>query len=95
MSRTTMLDQSTDSFHSLALEDSVLQTSRVRSPATADGGGDSASAAVPSDGRRPYAQPRLTAYGDLRGLTLGGSPGVGESGMPFNFRPLGAGREQP
>ena len=39
--------------------------------------------------RRPYRTPVLTRFGDLRDLTLGGSPGTGESGMPFNFQPLG------
>jgi hypothetical protein len=30
----------------------------------------------------------LIVYGELRGITLGGSPGTGESGSPFNFKPL-------
>lgn len=30
--------------------------------------------------RRPYASPRLVVLGDLRSLTLGGSPGFGDSG---------------
>lgn len=30
--------------------------------------------------RALYQTPRLTELGDLRGLTLGGSPGTGESG---------------
>lgn len=38
-------------------------------------------------GRRPYAPPRLEALGDLRSLTLGGSPGLGDSGDPLNFEP--------
>jgi len=38
-------------------------------------------------GRRPYAPPRLEALGDLRTLTLGGSPGLGDSGDPLNFEP--------
>ena len=29
--------------------------------------------------RAPYQTPRLTELGDLRGLTLGGTPGGGES----------------
>jgi hypothetical protein len=29
-----------------------------------------------------YAKPKLELWGDLRGLTLGGSPGSGESGAP-------------
>ena len=30
--------------------------------------------------RKPYLRPRLRPLGDLRSLTLGGSPGVGDSG---------------
>ena len=30
--------------------------------------------------RKPYLKPHLGALGDLRGLTLGGSFGIGESG---------------
>ena len=30
--------------------------------------------------RAPYQTPVLTELGDLRGMTLGGSPGTGESG---------------
>jgi hypothetical protein len=38
-------------------------------------------AAAPSAERRaPYAAPRIEPLGDLRELTLGGSPGVGDSG---------------
>jgi hypothetical protein len=29
--------------------------------------------------RRPYEAPRLEIFGDVRDLTLGNSPGVGES----------------
>ena len=32
--------------------------------------------------RRPYQPPRLVRYGDVRDVTLGPSPGVGESGAP-------------
>lgn len=32
-------------------------------------------------GRRPYRTPRLTLFGDIRGITLGGSPGISDSGM--------------
>lgn len=38
---------------------------------------DAAPAAAP---RAPYAAPRIVPLGDLRELTLGGSPGVGDSG---------------
>ena len=34
--------------------------------------------------RRPYQQPRLDCLGDVRDLTLGGSPGTGDSPDPFN-----------
>jgi hypothetical protein len=30
--------------------------------------------------RKPYSKPILAALGDLRSLTMGGSPGIGESG---------------
>lgn len=36
-------------------------------------------------GARPYQAPVLTRYGDVRGLTLGGSPGNQDSGGEFNF----------
>lgn len=32
-------------------------------------------------GRQPYRTPQLTVYGNLRGITLGGSPGAGDSGQ--------------
>jgi hypothetical protein len=39
--------------------------------------------------RRPYHAPRLQVYGNLCGLTLGGSPGASDSGQnnmhPFFF----------
>ncbi len=41
----------------------------------------------PLEGRRPYRQPTLVRYGSLASLTLGGSPGVGDSGNPFAFNP--------
>lgn len=34
-----------------------------------------------------WTAPRLTRYGDVRALTLGGSTGVFESGQPGTFRP--------
>ncbi len=36
--------------------------------------------------KKPYSPPRLITYGDLRTLTLGPSPGIGESGNPAVFR---------
>ena len=32
------------------------------------------------DARKPYHKPELEILGDLRSLTLGGSPGTGDSG---------------
>jgi|WetSurMetagenome_2_1015567.scaffolds.fasta_scaffold720791_2 hypothetical protein len=36
--------------------------------------------------RKPYSTPRLIRYGDVRDVTLGPSPGTGESGNPLSFR---------
>lgn len=36
--------------------------------------------------RKPYVRPQLYPFGDLRSLTLGGSPGVGDSGNPRTQR---------
>lgn len=33
-----------------------------------------------------YRKPRLTLWGDLRDVTLGPSPGIGESGQPGLFK---------
>ena len=44
---------------------------------------------VAGQNRRAYARPRLEVLGDIRDLTLGGSPGVGDSGNPANFEPPG------
>ena len=38
--------------------------------------------------RRPYSSPRLETYGDIRTLTTGGSPGIGDSGSATTRRPL-------
>jgi hypothetical protein len=38
--------------------------------------------------RRPYTSPCLSELGDLRTLTLGGSPGANDSGMGDPRRPL-------
>ena len=40
------------------------------------------------ESRRPYVSPRLVDLGDLRSLTLGGSPGAGDSGMGAPRKPL-------
>jgi len=36
--------------------------------------------------KKPYHRPRLVLWGDLRDLTLGPSPGIGESGQPAIFK---------
>ncbi len=53
----------------------------VRARRTARGGG--AETRVPPSGKKSYSPPRLESYGDLRTLTLGGSPGIGDSGAAF------------
>ncbi len=35
----------------------------------------------PKHAGRPYRRPRLERLGDLRGLTLGSSPGIPDSGI--------------
>ncbi len=44
-------------------------------------------AGMPAPSRRAYTRPRLEVLGDIRDLTLGGTPGVGDSGDPVNFDP--------
>lgn len=42
----------------------------------------------PCEARRlPYITPRLELLGDVRDLTLGGSPGTGDSSQPFLQNP--------
>lgn len=45
---------------------------------------------LPADvaSRRLYISPRLVVLGDLRSLTLGGSPGFGDSGVGAPRKPL-------
>jgi hypothetical protein len=38
--------------------------------------------------RRPYSTPRFEVLGDVRGLTLGGSPGGGDSTSPATQNPF-------
>lgn len=45
-----------------------------------------------SKSRRPYTSPRLSELGDLRTLTLGGSPGAFDSGGGEPRRPLQVGQ---
>jgi hypothetical protein len=37
--------------------------------------------------KAPWVEPRLECFGDVRTLTLGGSPGVNESNNPFTRFP--------
>ena len=39
--------------------------------------------------RKPYRKPHLNELGDLRGLTLGPTPGHGESGGPLIYHAAG------
>ena len=43
---------------------------------------------VDVESRRLYVSPRLVELGDLRSLTLGGSPGAGDSGIGAPRTPL-------
>ena len=36
--------------------------------------------------KRVYLKPQLVCYGDVRDITLGGSPGGGDSGSPTTRR---------
>lgn len=36
--------------------------------------------------KKPYDPPKLVRYGDVRDVTLGPSPGTGESGQPLTFK---------
>ena len=46
---------------------------------------DGRSERQPKSPREPYLSPRITVFGKLCDLTLGGSPGIGDSGDPLNF----------
>ena len=39
-----------------------------------------------SSGNEQYEKPSLTCYGDVRDITLGPTPGLGESGNVLLFR---------
>ncbi len=43
--------------------------------------------AATADKRKSYRRPVLRELGDVRGVTLGGSPGAGESGFTTVFKP--------
>ena len=38
--------------------------------------------------RRPYQKPQLTPLGDIRDVTMGGSPGFGDSGAGAPEKPF-------
>ncbi len=68
---------------------------KPRIEASVESGGDPPSDSIKDhrhdvgreDLRRPYKSPNLAELGDIRDVTLGGSPGVGDSGPdPFNFK---------
>jgi len=54
---------------------------------TVRAGGAPRAAAERPPQRRTYRRPRLTALGDLRGLTFGGSPGINDSGAALTQEP--------
>lgn len=43
---------------------------------------------LPGQTRKPYQRPQLIDLGDLRSLTLGGSPGLNDSGNPYVAKPI-------
>lgn len=53
------------------------QVDRVQAPQAAVGSRGRVGEGLP---KRAYSPPVLKAYGDLRTFTMGGSPGVGDSG---------------
>jgi hypothetical protein len=40
----------------------------------------------PAQDKKPYSTPKLQIYGDIRDLTLGPTPGNGESGNVLVYR---------
>lgn len=57
------------------------RVSHLHEAATSD-----AEAADGAPRKKAYRKPRLTLWGDLRDVTLGPSPGIGESGQPGLFK---------
>lgn len=47
---------------------------------------EASSAAATRVPLRPYSSPAILPLGDIRDLTLGGSPGRGDSGGGVNFK---------
>ena len=82
-------DKHTSRSLSISSDSLSLEDSRVKSESQDLQEARPEDGAPPAASKKHYTKPQLSTYGDLRGLTLGGSPGVGESGMPFNFQPLG------
>lgn len=41
---------------------------------------------APVPAKKAYSPPQLAVFGDVRDVTMGVSPGVGESGNPVIFR---------
>ncbi len=37
--------------------------------------------------RLPYQKPQILTFGDIRDVTLGMTPGIGDNGNPALFRP--------
>lgn len=58
-----------------------------KSEKTSDAKSTDAKPASSTSERKPYRQPVLRELGDVRGVTLGGSPGAGESGFTTVFKP--------
>lgn len=58
-----------------------------KSEKTTDAKSNEAQPATSKQARMPYRSPVLRELGDVRGVTLGGSPGAGESGFTTVFKP--------
>lgn len=62
----------------------MVSSSRIRPAVTAR---ERTGIVWPEAERRPWSPPRLRVLGELRSVTMGPSPGIGESGTPVAFRP--------
>jgi hypothetical protein len=58
----------------------------MNSPAQHDATDAAIQIAAQPCAKRLYQSPTLTWLGDIRDLTLGGSPGIGDSGGGANFK---------
>lgn len=68
----------------------VMMEQAMKHDKTTDEGGRFQAVASPPvrtgpASKRPYRRPELTCLGDLRSVTLGGSPGTLDSGAGFNI----------